>query len=289
MSINYESTQIGEVRSAQISAVPGVGASLLRFTLSWSLHPKRESVYTVFGTYLLVFVATEGSREPRFLGHAIPETAWCEESREGTPVERLLMYNLVLQADQMLVLEHLRQGRGLSFKLDVRGNGHGPSGIRQIYESLQLNVSVSEWIQILRDSCAADVLLVGIQLPLKEENSAASTAVELVRRAHDFLSRGEYDAAVGECRRALESVWSGHKLIELARGARKTLGSGAGDRKSMSKLDRLLALGEAVINFTHPAHHVDDVGDPEIFSRTDAAVAVASTAALVSTLTITAK
>jgi hypothetical protein len=33
MAITYESTQIGNVRASQISAAPGVGASLLRFTL----------------------------------------------------------------------------------------------------------------------------------------------------------------------------------------------------------------------------------------------------------------
>jgi hypothetical protein len=38
----------------------------------------------------------------------------------------------------------------------------------------------------------------------------------------------------------------------------------------MSKVDRTLAMGEALIVFTQPAHHVDDDGDPEIFSRDDA-------------------
>lgn len=106
--------------------------------------------------------------------------------------------------------------------------------------------------------------------------------MESTRRAHELLLRGEYDSSVGECRRALESVWKAGKLEEPARNARSALAT-MEERKSMSKRERQLALGEAVKNFTQPAHHVDG-GDPEIFSRLDAALAVASTAALVSSL-----
>lgn len=282
MSINYESTAIGEVRATQISAVPGIAASVLCFTLNWSLHPKREHVYNIFGTYIAVSVTTDGSREPRILGHALPEAAWCEESREGIPVDRPLMYRLPLQADQMLALEHLRQGHGLLFTLDIRGNALGPHGIRQTYESAQLRVPVSDWVKLLRDSSSCDVLLVGVSIPLASESPATAAAIELVRRAHEFLLRGEYDSAVAQCRRALESIWSGQKLTDSARNARKALGASLDGRKSMSKLERQLALGEAMINFTHPAHHVGDDGDPEIFSHLDAALAVASTASLVS-------
>jgi hypothetical protein len=56
------------------------------------------------------------------------------------------------------------------------------------------------------------------------------------------------------------------------------------ERKAMTKRDRELALGEAVLVFTHTAHHVGADAEPEIFSRTDAALAVAATAGLVSSL-----
>jgi hypothetical protein len=64
--------------------------------------------------------------------------------------------------------------------------------------------------------------------------------------------------------------------------ARKALSSSMDYRRSTNKLERQLALGEAAINFSHPAHHVDNDGDPEIFSRLDTALAVASTTSLVS-------
>ena len=136
MTINYESTQIADVRPGQISAAPGLGASLLRFTMVWSLHPRRDQTYSIFGTYLRVSAASEGSAEPLYLGHAVPEVAWSEESRPGIPMDRPLMYHLTLHADQLLALEQIRQGRGLNFKIELRGNAHGPFGIRQIDSSL---------------------------------------------------------------------------------------------------------------------------------------------------------
>jgi hypothetical protein len=172
----------------------------------------------------------------------------------------------------------------LIFSLDVRGNSYGPAGIRSFDEALRLNVSLSDWIRVLREANAADILLVGVEVPREPPVPDLTAALDLVRRAHEFLMRGEHDAAVGECRRALESVWKIGKFADSARAARKALSGSMDERKSMGKKDRELALGEALINFTHPAHHVGDDGDAEIFGRHDAALAVATTAALVSNL-----
>lgn len=284
MAITYESTQIGDVRASTISAAPGVGASLLQFTLVWSLHPKREHTYSVFGTYLRVSVAPEGTTNHLYLGHAWPEVAWTDESRPGMQIDRTFMYQLTLHADQLLALEQLRQAQGLVFKFELRGNSYGPFGIRQVDQSLQMRVSVSDWCRVLRDANAADILLVGVDVPLEPPTSELRTPLQLVRRAHEFLLRGEHDAAVGECRRALESVRKIGKLEEAAVEARKALSGSMSERKSMSKKDRELALAEALINFTHPAHHVGDDGNAEIFGRQDAALTVVTTAALVSSL-----
>jgi hypothetical protein len=52
----------------------------------------------------------------------------------------------------------------------------------------------------------------------------------------------------------------------------------------MTKVDRTLAMGEALIAFTQPAHHVGADGDPEIFSRADATLALATAASLIGTV-----
>jgi hypothetical protein len=284
MPINYESLQIGEVRAGQVTAVPGLGASLLRFTIIWSMHPKRDHIYSVFGTYLRISLAAEGRKDSLYLGHAMPEVAWTDETRPGIPVDRPLMYHLTLHADQLLALEQLRQGRGVQFVPDLRGNSHGPHGIRQIDSSLNVIVTQSDWVRIVREANANDILLVGVEIPIHAESSAIATALGYVRRAHEFLLRGEDNSAVAECRRALESVWKSRGLEELARNARKAFSANMDTRQAMSKRDRQLALGEALINLAHPAHHAREPGNAEDFSRADAALAVASTAALISSL-----
>src|SRR6267154_663482 len=162
MAISYESTQFANVRAGQVTAASGVGASLLRFTMIWSLHPKVEHTYSIFGTYLRVSVAPEGSTESMYLGYALPEVAWTEETRSGFPVEHPLMYHLTLHADQLLALEQIRQGRGLNFKIELRGNAYGPFGIRQVDTSLSISVPLSDWVRVLRDANAKDILLVGV-------------------------------------------------------------------------------------------------------------------------------
>jgi hypothetical protein len=286
MGINYESVQIGDVRPGQVTAAPGVGASLLRFTMIWSMYPKRDHVYSIFGTYLRVSVGPEGAPESLYLGHALPEVAWSDESRPGSPVDRQLMYLLTLQSDQLLVLEQLRGSRGLRFRIELRGNSYGPYGIRQIDSSLEIAVTLSDWIRVLRESNAKDVLLVGAEIPRESKSPEIDAAFQYVRRAHDFLLRGEDNAAVAECRRALESVWKSRGLEQAAADARKALSANMDARKAMAKRDRQLALGEALRNFTHSAHHVQSDGSAEDFSRADAALAVAATAALISTLVV---
>lgn len=285
MAISYQSFQIADVRAGQLTSAPGVGASLLRFTLIWSMHPTREDgVCSVFGTYLRVSVQSEDSRGALYLGHALPEVAWTGETRPGGSVEQPLMYLLTLHADQLLALEQLRGGRGLRFKLELRGNACGRHGIRQIDLSLEMLVTLSDWVHILREANAKDVLVVGVEIPRDSDPQGIGAALQCVRNAYDLLLRGENSAAVAECRLALESAWKVRGLEQAAGDARRALSASMDARKAMAKRERRLALGEALKNFAHPAHHVHPDGSPEDFSRADAALAVAGTAALISSL-----
>lgn len=282
MSIHYQNRVIGEVRAAHINGDPGLGATQLQFVLAWTLAPKRDEVFTIFGTSIWISVSAEGDPAFKMLGQAVPETAWCEESRDGEPFERSVMYRLNLAHAQVLALEELRQARGLEFKLDVRGNSYGSDGLRTFAEHLRMAVNVSDWVRVLREGSVADVLLVGVHVPIGGEDYARA-AIDLVRRANDHLTFGHYTAAVAECRRAIESLWKSANLKQEAGEARKRLANMNG-QLSMSKRHRELALGEALRIYCHVAHHVGDNAEPEVFGRFDAALAVSTAAALVSSL-----
>lgn len=281
MGINYESLAIGSVRAEGISGGQGLGSSEVRFSLAWNLAPKRGDAISIFGTRIWVSVSNEGGSQSLPLGPADPETAWCDETRDHASFDRYVMYRLCVQSAQLVALEQRRQGQPLVFTLDVRGNGHGPNGVRSIDDQLQMHVNVSDWVRVLSECGAADVLLVGVDLPLSSEPSRA--AVELVRAASKHLALGHYTAAVAECRRAIESLWRSADLVKRAGEARKLLANQDGQR-SMGKRDRELAMGEAMRIFCHIAHHVGSDSEPEVFGRLDAALAVSTTAALVSSL-----
>jgi hypothetical protein len=282
MGLHYESLGLGSVRAEQISGRQGVGASELRFSLAWNIGPKRQDAISIFDTRIWVSVAPEGRNQAVPLGSAQPETSWCDETRDGHPYDSHVMYRLGVPNSQLLALEELRQGRSLVFTLDVRGNSYGPRGVRSLDDQLQLRVNVSDWSRVLKECGAADVLLVGVHMPLNG-GAHGRAALDLVKRANEHLVFGHYTAAVAECRRAVESLWKSANLTTPARDARKRLVNMDG-QLSMSKRDRELALGEALRIFCHTAHHVGHDAEPEIFGRTDAALAVSTAASLISSL-----
>lgn len=282
MSIHYQNRVIGEVRATHINGEAGLGAAQLRFVLAWTLAPKRGEVFTIFGTSIWISASAEGDTAFTMLGQAVPETAWCEESRDGEPFDRPVMYRLNLTHAQLLALEELRQARGVVFKLDVRGNSYGPDGLRTFDEHLRMPVNLSDWVRVLREASVADVLLVGVHVPIGGADYARA-AIDLVRRANEHLAFGHYTAAVAECRRAIESLWKSANLKQEAGEARKRLANMNG-QLSMSKRHRELALGEALRIYCHIAHHVGDDAEPEVFGRFDATLAVSTAAALVSSL-----
>jgi hypothetical protein len=282
MGVDYESLTIGSVRAEHLSGRQAVGASELRFSLAWNLSPKRGDAISIFGTRIWVSVAPDGQSQPTPLGQAEPETAWCDETRDGQSFDRHVMYRLSLPNSQLLALEEVRQGLPLVFTLDVRGNTYGQHGVRALDDQLQMRVNISDWARVLRECGAADVLLVGVHLPLHGPENARA-ALDLVRHASEHLAFGHYTASVAECRRAIESLWKSANLKREAGEARKRLANMNG-QLSMSKRHRELALGEALRIYCHQAHHVGDDAEPEVFGRLDAALAVSTAAALVSSL-----
>jgi len=143
-------------------------------------------------------------------------------------------------------------------------------------------LSLSDWLRVLREAGAADVLLVGVPLPMEGQSTVFVEAFRLIRRANQHLITGEYDTCIAECRRALESVWAFGDLESAALAAGDLLASK--ERKSMGRKHRILAVAEAVRHLSHLAHHVDDEGNAEVFGRLDAALVLATTSALVSAL-----
>jgi hypothetical protein len=282
MIVHYESTGFGEVRASAIHGRPAVGSCELVFVATWLIQATRKEAFSIFGTAAWISVQVAGTDSIQYLGQAVPETAWTAETRDAAHAWPL-QYRLPVSFAQMLALEEVRRGQELVFHVDMRGNSYGSRGIRTFAETSMLRVTASDWSRVLREAQVAEVLLVGVHLPAHASDARFKAAIELVRRANEQLVLGHYSAAVAECRLALESLWRAASLSDRARDARKQLVNMNG-QLGLSKLGRELALGEALRIFCHSAHHVRGDSMPEEFGRLDAALAVGTTAALVSSL-----
>jgi hypothetical protein len=282
MGVHYESTVFGELRPSNIHGREVVGACGLNFVVIWTLQATRDEVLGVCGTAAWISVQVHGTNDIMPLGQAVPETAWCNETR-NVALDHQQQYRLPLSHAQLLAVENLRQGQELVFHIDMRGNSTGSRGMRTFADTMMMRITASDWSRILREANLADVLLVGVRMPSGTLDDRLKPAIELVRKANEHLILGLYSPAVAECRRAIESLWKAAALTDRAREARKQLAS-MQTQQGMTKLERELAVGEALRIFCHSGHHVGPDGIPEDFGRHDAAMVVAGTAALLSSL-----
>jgi hypothetical protein len=280
--INYHSKIIGEIDVRDIVARDGIGVMRLGFRVDWNLQKKLNTPVSIWGTWVSVAIRTQGESAFKPLGVAMPEVAFAMQSSELFASRQDGLYYLNVTHAQLLELEHWRGGKGVDFQLDVCGyaNGeHGPAGVKQ---TGSLFVEVSRWVRLLADAGVADTLLVGVTLPIKAVSKRSAAVIDTIHSAHKNLLSGEYDAATGKCRKAIEAVFKEFGLLATARAARERASSS--DGRNMDKSERLLAVAESLRHFCHLAVHADGDGKLEVFSRTDAALAVAGTASVVASL-----
>lgn len=122
-------------------------------------------------------------------------------------------------------------------------------------------------------------MVIGIPLPQCTLDHVLAQAVGRIRRAHGHLVDGRFDAVVSECRLAIESTGLAAGEQPAITVAAKKMNAA---KREMTKLEREFALQEAVRHYTQLAHHVDERGAAEYYSRDDANMLLAIAAALVS-------
>lgn len=273
--MSYQSAECARVKAGPISGSPAIGGSEIRFTLEWTVHQRPLPPVVVGHTFAWVSVGTEVNGEFLALGRADPQTALCMESPTHPAREMGVMYRLQLPTPRLLALEQLRQGRELIFRIEVHGICSGEYGPRSLDETLTRRVNASEWADILKQAGFADVVLVGIHLSMSEGITSGATALSAAKQAHAQLQNGNYTAAVAECRAAIESLWQELRIEDVANAARQNLAR-RDSREAMVKIDRCMAIGEALRAYCHKAIHPTD-GLREEFGRSDAAMMVAAT------------
>lgn len=282
MTFTYNGTSIAEIKVFGLTGHKGLGISQLWFSMEFHVESYAPKGVTVKDLRIRVRVARAMGGNPMLLGTAEPETAWEFDTAPGANPRRLL-FQLSLSDGQIFELERLRGGHGLQFHLHIAGLAHGQYGTWPQHADLTFDANASAWAKVLSELGGEEQLIISISLPVIDPTSPFRSAVERIRKAHRALLDGHYDSVVADCRLAIESAQSSSGDRELAEEVfRKLQKQADGGWRKLSKLERELLIGHVARHYAHLAHHVDDAGQPEIYSRDDALFSLSVAAAVVS-------
>lgn len=280
LSLTYNSRIIADTQVQGVTGLRGIGCYQLRFCVDFNLPNWGPHDETIVLSGLRAEIAVGANpTEFKLLGHAMPETPLSLQTK-ACPQRQPMLFLLDLSEQQLFGLESVRNGGDLYFRVTISGEARGSKDGQWAREELRHEVTLSNWSRVLRDLGYADLLVIGVELPKAELGHRLRAAVELVRQAHRDLIAGRYDSVIARCRQALESIRSVLGQKESIEGALDKFCKGP--RKTMTKHERELLVGEAARHYAHLAHHVDQAGEQQWYSRGDANFLLAITAAMIS-------
>jgi hypothetical protein len=280
LSLNHQSQIVAEAQIGSLTGHDGIGVYLLSFSVLLSIPAWHGPHPCAVLRNLRAKVFVGGEQGPKkFLGVSFPEAVLTFRQASYAQQERFLL-DLVLSPEQLSSLEEIRAGGGLRFELVFQGETEGEYGTLRADETVIWNANLSVWSAVLGQLNLTDIVVIGVELPRPSAAGVGRTAFDTLRRAKQDLIAGDYQSVVSRCRIALESIKN--ELGDVEKTA-ASLDQFVRQRRSMSKKERQLVLTEALRHYTHPAHHVDDDGQQEWYSRADATFVLSITAATIAT------
>jgi hypothetical protein len=278
VSFSYNGYSVADIEVTGVFGRAGVGASLLCLSIAFHVPETALAEVRLRNFQLRINVEGDAGKVPSFLGFAEPEVPLELATKNGQNPRRLI-FELPLAEGQLFALEKMRGGDDLHLKLRFTALADGPTGVWPQQDEISFRLNLSEWAKVLKELQGPEYMVIGIPLPKSTQDHALAEAVGRIRRAHAHLVDGRFDAVVSECRLAIESA-------SLATGEQTVISAAAkkmnATKREMTKLEREFALMEAVRHYTQLAHHVDERGAAEYYSRDDANMLLATAAALVS-------
>ncbi len=276
MSISIELSngcRLAEVKRISVHGLPGVGC----YTLVINLHLSVMAPATDSDLSNLSIRVEWGDNQQRMIGTVVPDQA------QPIPLSQhctttTIGFRLLLSQNQIEAIEALRNGGDILLSIWLIGNVSHDGNSFTIQERETFLVPQQEWIGALKLMGYCRSFLYELTLPYAENEQEPATA--LIKKAQDYLLRGDYDDCVGKCRSLLKEAYPLTDEDEKVR--KKALEKYRGNqdaRKSMDVPERMLALREAVINATHLAHHYNS-GDG--YSRDQARAILGATISIVS-------
>ncbi len=267
---------VAEFRPQGVYGVRGLGMNRLQFGLEFQINASRAGGAALSSAVCFVW-AGRTQADVRPLGVATMETSWYVETTDYARRDTVSAY-LDLSFEQLEALERMREGGSLFFKLDLRVLVHSRQrGLQRGDQQSWFEASLSTWSKVLEQIGYSETLLLGLELPVQGVPTELHGAASQLREAHRDLIAGRFDGTVARVRLAIDTVLGFDSRPQVLQ---EFSGSSA-SREQMSKRSRADLVRIAVRHYTHLAHHVDDSGAPETFSRHDAQFALAGATAAI--------
>lgn len=196
------------------------------------------------------------------------------------------MRQIALEMDaspwQMEALERLRDGGDLTFTLWLSGSTASPEGLTPLVRAYQpvMQVNRGVWSDLLQRIGYRDALLLEVPLGDLRTDPNYRRAVEALSAAQHLMRTGEYERAVGECRKALEVIKS--EASSETEASYSKIAQEIGNRsarEAWTKEERLNAIQAVLRLLTHIPHHAG--GPPVSWRRSDAVLALVTLAMLI--------
>jgi hypothetical protein len=277
MSVTDGQRTVAEFKIAGVTAAQGIGIYQLRFSLEVEIAAMRDEPARILEPRVFVSAGPTHS-DSRPLGTGIPETQWFAETNKD-PYRSFFTLSLDLSGAQLSALERLRGGSPLYFCLKLHTLVESQRyGVQRGFEQSWLELPASAWAKILKDLGYTEILLVALELPVRDIPTHLRTAVQQLREAHADFIAGRYDQTVGACRLAIDGL---HLALRDDADVERAFRAFGTDRRTMTKRERAMLVSGAIRHYTHLAHHLDSAGQLEVFSRQDAQFVLAATSSLI--------
>lgn len=282
MSLAYNARVIADARITNVSGVRGLGTSTLRINVEFKQAPWTHEFQAVADILWGVLSLKPDVGSAGQLGHALPDQpVHLNPSPHGGAVYQTFAYPL--SDAQLFAIEEARKGGGVELKLNLVGRGFSTQfGHQALSDDVTLRINLSEWARVLGELGHSTVIALGVHLPNPNDSPELRAAIELLHSAHRDLVSGEYDSTVSRCRLAIESAQA---VLGDDAATKVAVSTYQKQKMSMSTLQREQMIREAVRHYAHPAHHVDDQGNTERYSRSDATFLLTMAAAVVTRAT----
>lgn len=249
---------------------PAVVGCLLQFSIRYKM-PCKDEQYAIcrnlFGEVKL---------KNKYLGRANLEVSKSFIQTEYEQDQGIL-FEILLTPQQLESIEKIRQGEGVEFKLDIKGEVEDKQNTLSRNQEISFIVNQRGWIDILKQVGYGDYILFELPVYLGGHEHLLSAYNE-ISEAKRQLYYGHYYQVVSHCRTALEKLLQNDgKISEL----RKQYADYS-KKKEMSKEQRFILFRDALNHITHLAHHMASDGSIASYSREEAIMVLGATAAIYS-------